>query len=77
MPSASDALRAYIAARPDMFVRVEVSFQGELAVADVRCGYTAGPAPWWQAKAPEGADAIERAACHALDYWAWRQSIGH
>lgn len=77
MPSASDALRAYIAARPFMFLRIEVGFEGEQAVADVRCGYREGPAPWWQARAPEGGDAIERAARHALDYWGWRQSVRH
>lgn len=74
MPSVSDALRAYIAARPFMFLRIEVGFEGDLAVADVRCGYREGPAPWWRAKASEGGDAIERAAYHALNYWAWRQT---
>jgi hypothetical protein len=77
MPSAADSLRTYVARRPEMFLRVEISFECHHAVADVRCGFRAGPAPWWRERAVEGGEAIERAAAHALDYWGWRQATRH
>jgi len=73
----ADSLRVYVAARPDMFVRIDLHIRADDFAAEVRCGYRAGPAPVWGGQGATADEAIERAARLALDYWGWRQAIGH
>ena len=73
----ADSLRSYIAARPDMFVRIDLYVRAEDFAAECRCGYRAGPAPVWAGQGATAEAAIERAAGAALDYWGWRQQVGH
>lgn len=73
----ADSLRAYVATRPRMFVRIDLHVRPDDFAAEVRCGYREGPAPVWGGQGATAEEAIERAAMLALDYWAWRQAIGH
>jgi hypothetical protein len=60
-----------------MFVRIDLHVRETDFAAEVRAGYREGPAPIWGATAATADEAIERAAAAALDYWGWRQSVGH
>ena len=73
----ADSLRAYIAGRPRMFVRIDLHVREADFAAECRCGYLDGPAPRWAASAATAEEAIDQAAAAALDYWGWCQSVGH
>lgn len=73
----ADRLRAYIAQRPLMFLRIDLHVRETDYAAEVRAGYREGPAPVWGGQGETADLAIERAAGAALDYWGWRQSVGH